>query len=150
MGTSSVFWYFLVHNFHKDQYFQKAISFSIYIFQGGSFDVSNIKIYFFQIFFIQGSPLWFWKTLIGNEKSTISVRKKIKTDLKSVGKTLSFAPCNDEFFFGNHPNVHISCILHEILKPSQKYICRVVIQLSSGKRVNPYITGRVNALTYTA
>ena len=30
-----------------------------------------------------------------NEKSTISVRKKIKTDLKSVGKILSFAPCND-------------------------------------------------------
>merc|ERR1712155_332857 len=66
-------------------------SLPIYIFQGGSFDVSNIKIYFFQIFFIQGSPLWFWKTLIENEKSTISVRKKIKTDLKSVGKTLSFA-----------------------------------------------------------
>ena len=107
----SIFRYFLVHNFHKNQYFQKPISLPSYIFQGGSFDVSNIKIYFFQIFFIQGSPLWFLKTLIGNEKSTISVRKKIKTDLKSVGKTLSFAPCDDEFFFWNHPTVHKQVIV---------------------------------------
>ena len=27
--------------------------------------------------------------------------------MKSVGKTLSFAPCNDEFYFWNHPTVHI-------------------------------------------
>ena len=46
------------------------------------------------------------KTLIENEKSTVSVRKKIKTDLKSVGKTLSIAPCDDKFFGGNHPNAH--------------------------------------------
>ena len=106
MVILSIIRYFLAHNFHKNQYFQKTISLPSYIFQGGSFDVSNIKIYFFQIFFIQGSPLWFLKTLIGNEKSTISVRKKIKTDLKSVGKTLSFAPCDDEFYFWNHPNIH--------------------------------------------
>ena len=111
MVILSIFRYFLVHNFHKNQYFQKPISLPIYIFQGGSFDVSNIKIYFFQIFFIQGSPLWFWKTLIGNEKSAISVRKKIKTDLKSVGKTLSFAPCDDQIFFWNHPNAHIANIV---------------------------------------
>ena len=46
----------LVHNFHKNQYFQNPISLSIYIFQGGSFEVSNIKIYFFHIFFHQRVP----------------------------------------------------------------------------------------------
>ena len=65
----------------------------------------------FSDFSIQGSHLWFLKTLIENKKSTISVRKKMKTDLKSVGKTLSFAPCNDESFWGNHPNIHIPTVI---------------------------------------
>ena len=90
-----IFRCFLVHKFPKNKYFQKPISLLNYIFQGGSFEVSNMKIYFFSSFFTKGSPLWFLKTLIENEKSTINVRKKIKTDLKSVGKTLSFAPCGD-------------------------------------------------------
>jgi hypothetical protein len=33
--------------------------------------------------------------LIRNEKSTTSVRKKIKTDLISVGEILSYAPCDN-------------------------------------------------------
>ena len=59
-----IFRYFLVHNFPKNQYFYKPISLPIYIFQGGSFEVSNVQIHFFQIFFTKGSPLWFLKTLI--------------------------------------------------------------------------------------
>ena len=39
-----IFRYFLVHNFHKNQYIFKN---RFHIFQGGSFEVSNIKIYFF-------------------------------------------------------------------------------------------------------
>ena len=55
-----------------------------------AFEVSNIKIYFSQFF----PPFWFLKTLIENEKSPICVRKK-KTYLKSVGKTISFALCEN-------------------------------------------------------
>ena len=44
-GDFERFWYFLVHNFHKNQYFQKMISLSIDISQVGSFEVSMIKIY---------------------------------------------------------------------------------------------------------
>jgi len=51
--------------------------------------------------------------LIENEKSTISVRKKIRTDPNSVGKTLSFAPCDDNFFW-NHPDVHIYVLMSRI------------------------------------
>ena len=58
----AIFRYLFNHNFPKNQYFQKPISLPIYIFQSGSFEVSNIKIYFFQIFFIKGSPLWFLGT----------------------------------------------------------------------------------------
>ena len=57
-----------------------------------------------------------------SEQSTISVRKKIKTDLKSVGKTLSFAPCNDDFFFGNHPNVHVKYPEHFLEKKKYRYV----------------------------
>ena len=55
----AIFRYFLAHYFHKNQYFSKPISLPIYIFQCGSFDVSNMKINFFNFFFTKGSPLWF-------------------------------------------------------------------------------------------
>ena len=40
----------LVHNFPKNQYFLKPISLPICIFLSSSFDVSSIKIYFFNFF----------------------------------------------------------------------------------------------------
>ena len=45
MGILRIFQYFLVYNFHKNQYFQKPISLLIYIFQGSSFEVSDMIIY---------------------------------------------------------------------------------------------------------
>ena len=53
-----IFQYFLVHNF-PNQYFQKTISQLIYIFQGGSLEVSNMKIFFFRFFSSKGPPFDF-------------------------------------------------------------------------------------------
>ena len=89
-----IFQYFLVHNFHKNQYFQNPISLSIYIFQGSSFEVSNIKIYVFQIFFIQGSPFGFWKLLLKIwNQPWVSGKNKNRSEIS--GQTLSFASCDN-------------------------------------------------------
>ena len=87
-----IFRYFLVHNFSKNQYFYKPISLPIYIFQGGSFEVSNMKIYFFHIFFTKGSPLWFFRISKRNAPKMGKFTEKRKTVLNSVKYCPSFAP----------------------------------------------------------
>ena len=64
---------------------------------------------YFSDFFHPRVPPSVFENFDQNVKSFISVRKKIKTDLKSVGKTFSF----DNDFFGNYPNIQVlnSCFL---------------------------------------
>ena len=138
MVILSIFWYFLVHNFHKNQYFPKPISLLIYIFQDGSFEVSSTKNIFWRFSSSKGPPLVFenfdWKWEIN-----ISVREKMKKNLKSLGKTLSFAPW-DEAFFWNNPNVHRLYIICRLgngwVKMSEK---NLIVRINLGSKFHPGI-----------
>ena len=60
-----IFWHFLVHNFPKNQYFQKPISLPIYIFQGGSSEQGRIQD-FFQVGAGAKRPKIFFRTQVRN------------------------------------------------------------------------------------
>ena len=94
--------YFFIFFSPKNKYFQKPILLPIYIFQGCSFKVSYMKIYFFYLFSPKGPPLFF-ENFDQNKKAPISDMKKIETDFKSVGHTLSFAPW--ALWKWNHPSL---------------------------------------------
>ena len=102
-----IFWYFLVHNFPKNQYIQKPISLPFYIFQGGSFKVSNIKIYFFQIFSPKGPPFDF-KNLKTQMIASIFDLEKNQDMLWNQGSQLFHLPHETEFFHLQGPKLPFS------------------------------------------
>ena len=112
-----IFRCFLVHKFPKNKYFQKPISLLNYIFQGGSFEVSNMKIYFFFIFFHQRVPPLVFENFDRKWEIDHKCQEKNKNRSEISGQNsficplwrCSSMPMAKNSHSRNHPNVYIFC-----------------------------------------